>query len=304
MKVGVNLLNFGPGANPTHLLAWAKVIESLGYHSLMICDHVAITPELSQRYPEPFYDPFTTLAWLAGQTERVSLGTTVIVLPYRNPVLMARLGANIDQISGGRFIFGVGVGGNEREFQTLGVPFHQRGAISTEYLDVILTLWTGTKVSYKGRFVSFTDISSPKPLQTPHPPIWVGGSSDAAIKRAVAVGDGWHPIRINKEWLANTGIPKLKQYANDMEKSTPALCPRIRLEITAKALPEESRLMGQGTLTQIRRDLESLERMGAQHVLFDWFTGDVEATRNHETGWRMLAVLAEQALDLGHETLR
>src|SRR5688572_25319740 len=105
MKVGVNILNFGPGANPVDLLRWAQTAESLGYHGIFVSDHVAVTPSVAQRYPEPFFDTFTTLAWLAGQTQRVDLGTTVCVLPYRHPVLTARLTANVDQLSRGRFIF-------------------------------------------------------------------------------------------------------------------------------------------------------------------------------------------------------
>src|SRR5712691_7277216 len=116
LRVGVNILNFGPGARPETLLQWAQVSEALGYHSIMISDHVAITPSVRQRYPEPYWDTFTALAWLAGQTKRVQLGTTVTVLPYRHPVLTARLAANVDQFSGGRFIFGVGVGNAEDEF--------------------------------------------------------------------------------------------------------------------------------------------------------------------------------------------
>ncbi len=304
MKVGVNLLNFGPGVSPSSLRAWAQIVEAMGYHSLMISDHVAITPDLRERYPEPFYDPFSTLAWLAGQTRRVKLGTTVCVLPYRHPVLMARLGANLDQISGGRFIFGVGVGGVEREFQVLGVPFHERGARANEYLKVIIALWTSDRVSYQGRFVSFTDLSGPRPLQSPHPPIWVGGRSEAALRRAVRFGDGWHPNYFTMGWLLDTGIPQIKRLAEEEQRPLPALCPRIRLQITDSPVPEDQRLAGQGTRDQARRDFETLERVGAQHVLLDWFTGNIEATRNHEAGWRMLSVLAEQVLDLNHEARR
>src|SRR5687767_9039486 len=101
MKVGVNILNFGPGAAPDKLLAWAQLSESLGYHSVMISDHIAITPSVRPRYSEPFFDTFMTLSWLAGQTKRVALGTTVCVLPYRHSVLTAREVANIDNFSGG-----------------------------------------------------------------------------------------------------------------------------------------------------------------------------------------------------------
>ncbi len=130
MRVGVNILNFGPGANPEALRDWAQLAEGLNYHSVMMSDHIAITPSVRERYPEPFYDPFATLAWLAGQTARVQLGTTVTVLPYRHPVLTARLVANIDHLSRGRFILGVGVGNPVDEFTALGQPRERRGAVA------------------------------------------------------------------------------------------------------------------------------------------------------------------------------
>src|SRR5258708_20447761 len=107
MRIGVNLLNFGPGVSPDALAGWTQLAETLGYHFVMISDHVAMTPDVVARYPAPFYDPFVTLAWLARLTRRVELGTTVVILPYRHPLLTARLAANVDQLSGRRFILGV-----------------------------------------------------------------------------------------------------------------------------------------------------------------------------------------------------
>src|SRR5262249_20044613 len=104
MRLGVNILNFGPGANPNGLERWARIAEALGYDFAMISDHIAITPDITPQYPAPFYDPFVTLAWLAGLTKRIELGTTVTILPYRHPLQTARMAANIDQLSGGRFI--------------------------------------------------------------------------------------------------------------------------------------------------------------------------------------------------------
>jgi alkanesulfonate monooxygenase SsuD/methylene tetrahydromethanopterin reductase-like flavin-dependent oxidoreductase (luciferase family) len=123
LKVGVNLISFGPGASPESLSRWAAFAENVGYHFVMLGDHVAITPDVQGRYPAPFYDPFTTLGWLAGMTRRVELGFTVIVLPYRHPLETARMAANLDRLSGGRLIFGVGVGWARQEFEVLGLPF-------------------------------------------------------------------------------------------------------------------------------------------------------------------------------------
>jgi probable F420-dependent oxidoreductase len=139
-------------------------------------------------YPPPFYEQFTTLAWLAGITERIELGTTVTVLPYRNPVLTARMAATIDQISGGQFILGVGVGWSKQEYAAIGVPFERRGAITDEYLAAIRELWTTEVAAYNGEFVSFGNIyTAPSPARRPHLPIWVGGTSTrgAAPRRCV-----------------------------------------------------------------------------------------------------------------------
>ena len=174
MKFGVNLINFGPGARPDSLTQWAMLAETLGYHFLMTSDHLAITPDVQERYPAPFYEPFTTLGWLAGVTRRLEIGTTVIVLPYRNPLEVARMAANVDQLSGGRLLFGVGVGWAEQEFAVLDVPFHRRGALTDEYLAAIKTLWTHDVASFAGRHVTFQDVhTAPRPVRTPHPPIWV-----------------------------------------------------------------------------------------------------------------------------------
>jgi probable F420-dependent oxidoreductase len=305
MKIGVNLLNFGPGVSPESLARWATLAEALGYHFVMISDHVAVTADVHARYPAPIYDPFTTLGWLAGITRRVELGTTVIVLPYRHPLETARMAANVDRLSGGRLIFGVGVGWARQEFEALGVPFARRGAITDDYLAAIKTLWTQDVATHEGRFVSFKDVrTGPRPLRSPHPPIWVGGGSDAALRRAVRHGDAWHPIRSRIGWLRDEGVPRLSAIAEREGKPVPALCPRIRLRLTEHPLPEDKRIAGEGTLDQVRRDLAALESLGARYVLLDTYTDDPEATRNHEAAWLMHITLAEQALDLGREALR
>src|SRR6058998_760215 len=127
MKFGINILNFGPGATPENLKRWAQFAESSGFHALLISDHVAVTPDVAAQYPAPFYDPFTCLAWIAGFTSCIEIGTTVAILPYRHPLQMARVVASLDQLSGGRFIFGVGVGWAKQEFDALGIPFNRRG---------------------------------------------------------------------------------------------------------------------------------------------------------------------------------
>ncbi|MCI0867501.1 MAG: TIGR03619 family F420-dependent LLM class oxidoreductase, partial [Chloroflexi bacterium] len=201
MKVGVNLINFGPGVNPEYLKRWVQLSENLGYHLIMTSDHIGITPDVQSRYPAPFYEPISLLGWLAGTTTEIEIGTTVMIVPYRNVLEIARSCANIDQLSGGRFILGVGIGWAQQEFQALGVSFKSRGAITNEYLEAIKLLWTQDVASYQGKFVSFENVhTEPRPARSPHPPIWVGGPSDAAMRRTVLYGDAWHPIRIRMDW--------------------------------------------------------------------------------------------------------
>ena len=305
MKVGVNLINFGPGASAESFRRTVEISDTLGYHFVMTSDHIAVTPDVSDRYPAPFYEPLSTLGWLAGITTRMEIGSTVIIVPYRHPLETAKACANIDQLSGGRFIFGVGVGWAEGEFDVLGMPFNRRGAMTDEFLEAIKVLWTQDKATFEGKYVSFRDINTaPRPVQQPHPPIWVGGPSAAAMRRAVLHGSAWHPIRITVDHLKNTDYPLLKRIADEEGKPVPDLCPRIRLRITDSPLSDIERLAGEGTIDQIRRDLEELKAFGCPYVLLDSFYGDVEATRNHETTWRMLTTVAEQALDLAKETVK
>ncbi len=303
MKVGVNLLNFGPGATPENFSLWAKTAEGLGYHFLGVSDHVALTRDVSAQYPAPFYDPFTLLAWLSGLTTRIELATTVAILPYRSALQLARVGANIDRLSGGRFILGVGVGWAREEFEVLGVPFEKRGAVADEVLEALLELWTKDEASYRGRFVHFENVQTgPRPVREPHPPIWVGGGSDAALKRAARFGDAWHPIRVRVPWLEKKAA-ELLSTAEAMGRPQPRLCPRILLRLT-EAPEGEARRAGEGTLEQVRQDFADLERLGCAHVLLDFFTGDVEATRDSAPYFRWMETLAERVLDLPRETLR
>ena len=305
MKVGVNLINFGPGASPDSIKRWAQLTESLGYHLLMTSDHIGITPDVQDRYPAPFYEPVSTLAWLAGITSTIEIGTTVLIVPYRSALEIAKSFANIDQFSGGRVILGVGIGWAQEEFAGLGVDYKRRGAITNEYLEAIKLLWTQDRASYEGRYVSFKDVdTAPRPFRSPHIPIWVGGPSDAALRRAVRYGDAWHPIRMRMDWLKNTGIPRLNEIAQEEKLPVPALCPRVKLHVTGSPMPEGERVVGEGTLDQIHRDMAELEALGCDYVMLDTYLDDPEALRHPEDSWRVYAEMAEKVLDLGNQTVR
>ncbi|MFC0505198.1 LLM class flavin-dependent oxidoreductase [Micromonospora costi] len=255
MQLGVNVPNFGPGTDPGVLREWGRIVEGLGFDLLMLSDHVAVTPDVAQRYPEPFYEPFTTLSWLAGVTTRLRLGTTVLVLPYRHPLLVARMATNLQQLSDGRFVLGVGVGWARQEFDALGVPFTERGRLTDDYLSTL--------------------------RETISVPIWVGGNSDAAIRRAVRFGDAWHPLRVTLPWLR----------AAVAKHALPALTPRIALRLTAP-VDDPGRLAGVGTIEQVLDDLDQLEQLGAEAVVLDPYHGDPEDTRRPDIAWQALTALA------------
>ena len=305
MKVGVNLINFGPGVSPASLKSWATLSEALGYHIIMTSDHIAITPDVQSRYPAPFYEPLSLLGWLAGVTTKIEIGTTVIIVPYRNPLELAKATANVDQLSDGRFILGVGIGWAQEEFHVLNAAYKSRGAVTNEYLAAVKLLWTQDMASYNGKFISFDDVhTAPRPIQTPHPPIWVGGPSDAAMRRTVRYGNAWHPIRIQMDWFKNTGIPRLKEISDEEAKSVPELCPRIRLRLTDSPVTGSDRVVGEGDIDQVHRDLAELENLGCSYVILDTYADDLEAIKNNEISWRMLTTLAEKVLDLSNQTVR
>jgi probable F420-dependent oxidoreductase len=271
MRLGVNILNFGPGATANNLGRWARMVEALGYHFVMISDHLVVTPDVDSQYPAPFFDPFIALAWVAGVTSKVEIGTTVAILPYRHPLHTARMAADIDQLSDGRFILGAGVGWAKQEFGVLGVDFARRGALTNEYLEAIKQFWTCDVVSYRGVDV----YTAPRPVRSPHPPIWVGGSSEAAMRRAVRYGDGWHPIRFGMNWLRDEALPTLCRIAEEEKLPVPALCPRLKLD----------------SVDQAQRDVAALEKLGATHVLLDTYTGNPQDTATPERDWAKLAAL-------------
>ena len=272
MKIGVNVPNFGPGTNPGVLRAWAQTVEGLGYDLLMVSDHVAITPDVAGQYPAPFYEPFTTLSWLAGITQRVRLGTTVLVVPYRHPLLTARMAANLDALSGGRFVLGAGIGWAKQEYDALGVPFERRGKLTTEYLRTIRAAWADHDDYRAG------------PI-----PLWLGGHSDAGLRRALELGDAWHPLRLTMAGFRET-LGRLEKLAGD--RPVPAFAPRILLRLTTAPVDGPERPAGHGTLEQVLDDLAQLRALGADTVVLDPFDSDPAETLHPEVAWRDLAAVA------------
>ncbi|MBB4962476.1 LLM class flavin-dependent oxidoreductase [Micromonospora polyrhachis] len=274
MQIGVNVPNFAPGTDPDVLRRWAQTVEGLGFDLLMVSDHIAVTPDVAEKYPAPFYEPFTTLSWLAGVTQRVRLGTTVLIVPYRHPLLTARMAANLNRLSAGRLVLGVGVGWARQEFEALGVPFRRRGALTDEYLHTMRDAWRNTD-----------------DYDTAAIPIWVGGNSEAGMRRAVLLGDAWHPLRVNTGWLADAA-GRLKATADELGRPVPALTPRIKLRETREAITAPDRLAGVGTIEQIISDIDQMRLLGAETVVLDPFNDDLTEIRQPERAWRTLAAVA------------
>ncbi|MGZ3145845.1 LLM class flavin-dependent oxidoreductase [Lentzea chajnantorensis] len=273
MLIGVNVPNFGPGTSPAVLRDWARTVEGLGFDLLMVSDHVAVTPDVAEQYPAPFYEPFTTLSWLAGVTERITLGTTVLIAPYRHPLLVARMAANLADLSGGRLVLGVGIGWARQEFAALGVEFGRRGELTDELITAVRTAWEDD--GYRAG----------------HIPIWVGGHSDGALRRVVRLGDAWHPLRQTPDGWQES-LARLKKTAAEQDRPVPGLAPRVLLRLTDD--PPAERRLGEGTVEQVVADLERLRADGAHAVVLDPFIGDPEETRRPEAAWHALAAVRKE----------
>jgi probable F420-dependent oxidoreductase len=204
MKLGLFGINFGACADPIVALRVARAAEAAGFESVWTGEHVVLPDPQAPPSPAPpetpMVDPAVALAFLAAGTQRLRLGTGIIILPQRNPLVLAKELASVDVVSNGRLLFGLGAGYLRAEFDALGVSFEQKGARTSEAIEVIRTLWTQEKPAFQGRFWSFSGIQAlPRPVQKPHPPIIVGGHSPGAFRRAVAQGDGWYGFALDLE---------------------------------------------------------------------------------------------------------
>ncbi len=214
MKFGFALSGRGPLAEPDALSAIARKGDELGFEWLLTGDHIVVPNSIDSTYPYTEGGEFpgsssgmameqlTVLSFLAGQTQRIRLVTSVMIVPHRNPLVAAKALSTLDVLSKGRVIVGIGAGWMREEFEALGLPaFEERGAVTDEYVRAFIELWTSENPTFDGKYLSFSDITFlPKPVQKPHPPIWVGGESRAAIRRAGQVGSGWYPIGSNPQF--------------------------------------------------------------------------------------------------------
>jgi probable F420-dependent oxidoreductase len=193
--IGITLPNYRGTASPANILETAERADRLGFHSVWVADHITIPREYGPAMGSTLYETHTTLSVVAGRTTRVKLGCSVMPTPYRHPLLQAKSLATLDQLSGGRVIYGGAAGYMHDEFHALGLDFRQRAAMTDEYLQVLKLAWTEPFINFHGEFVDCSEMTSdPKPVQTPHPPIWLGGDSDGAFRRIARFADGWHGL--------------------------------------------------------------------------------------------------------------
>ena len=292
MKYGFTLPGRGPLATPERLGAIARKGEELGYDALYTGDHILVPRNIASPYPYTESGEFpgspsgesmeqlTLLAFLAGQTARIRLVASVIIVPHRNPLVAAKALATLDVLSGGRLVVGVGVGWMREEFEALGLPpFEERGAVTDEYIRAYKELWTSDDPTFQGKYVSFDNISFlPKPVQKPHPPIWVGGESRPALRRTAELADGWYPLGSNPTYPMGTpqqlkaGLERLASYARSFNRD-PA-----EIEIIYRT--HEFRLGGGGAAgdrqpfvgdaDQIAADIRTYQEMGVGALVFDF----------------------------------
>ena len=234
MQIGYFGLNMGGFAEPDAMTRLLKTAEGLGFESIWTGEHVVLIDPQQPPSPvppqSPFLDTIASLAFAAAQTERIKLGSGIILLAQRNPVVLAKELAGIDVLSKGRLLFGVGVGYVSGEFEALGIPFAERGARTSEHIEAIRTLWTHEEPAFQGRFTSFSGIQSrPRPVQRPHPPILVGGMSEAALRRAVQQGNGWYGFFQDLEATGRC-LRGLAEAAKQVER--PAELGRLEISIT------------------------------------------------------------------------
>jgi probable F420-dependent oxidoreductase len=278
MHFGISLPQFGKFASADSLLRMATAAEDFGWDSVWGADHVVIPTKYAERFDGTFYDLFTTLGFIAAATKRVQIGTSVIVLPYRHPVVLAKQIATLDVLSGGRTIIGVAAGWMREEFDILGIPYERRGQRSDECLRALKAVWTSPVPDFAGEWYRFADfICAPQPLQRPHPPLWIGGTDQRTLQRVVEFGDGWQPISSARIGLSieefAERITSLRRLAEQMRRDPATITLSFNLPLAFDMHPGP---LGQyltciGSSDEIVRRLEHCARLGVTHLIFSCF---------------------------------
>jgi probable F420-dependent oxidoreductase len=288
MRYGFYLPTRGPTATRDGILALAREGERLGLHSAMIADHIVFPVESRSTYPYTLdgrhpgagdaLETFSILGVVAGATERLRLVTSVLVLPYRNPVLTAKMAASLDVLSSGRLTLGVGAGWLQEEFAALQSPdFAARSAVTDEWIAMLKQLWSQSPASFDGRFYRYSEIRcEPFPTQKPHPPIWIGGHSRAALRRTARHGDGWHPVGA----VAASPLPphEIRAHLDTLKRLTEAegrdfsaltISYKAPLYDTGIPGPDGSRRAFSGKAEEVAQDIRTFAAIGVDELIFD-----------------------------------
>lgn len=286
MQFGMCIPHYGKPIDIPKILDTVRRAEALGFDSVWVTDHILVPQTLEIIYRDHMLDPLAVLNYVAAITTRIKIGTSVIILPYRNPIVVAKMLATTDQLSGGRLIFGAAVGWMEPEFAALRAPFDDRGTFSDECLRLIKTLWTQEKVSFEGRYFTFADMqASPRPVQHPHPPIWIGGNSPRARRRVAEFGDGWHATAMPFDELKAGIADTRRKWAQRGRTGEPVFSMRIPCAIegvSQDVLHYQPRRPGRDQLTggiaSIVERLGTYQELGIQHLVLEMSTQSHEAT--------------------------
>jgi probable F420-dependent oxidoreductase len=302
MDYGFSIPTRGPLATRENIVALARRGEELGFAYIAIPDHIVIPRSIASPYP---YNPerkmvgaadgdcleqLVLMSYLAATTSRIRLLTSVMVVPHRNPMFTAKALATIDVLSQGRVTVGCGAGWMEEEFRAIGVPpFAERGKVTDEYLRIFKTLWTEDDPRFAGRYAQFQDISFlPKPAQKPHPPLWIGGESPAALRRVVALGDAWYPIGSNPQFPLNTvarysqALSRLREEAANAKRDPGSIdlayWAAWYKEERTSTLEDGQREAFTGSDALVAQDILAFRSLGVRHLLFNFVRPTLEAS--------------------------
>ena len=281
MKLGFALPNIGPVSTVDAVSKVAQRAEALGYDSLWTIERLLWPVKPQSPYPatpdgslpEPYkhsLDPLETLSFAAAHTKKIALGTSVLDIPYHNPLMLARRLTTLDHLSNGRVRLGLGLGWSKDEMDAMGADIKKRGAMADEFLQVLKAIWTTNPVEFHGKFYQIPkSYIGPKPVQKPHPPIYMAAFAPAALKRLATQADGWNPVAIPVDGMAQmfAGIKQMAKEAG-RDPASLALVVRAHVDISAKPLGKE-RMIFAGTLDQIKEDVAACRNIGAHQLFFD-----------------------------------
>ena len=281
MKIGFALPNVGPVSNVEAVSKVAQRAEALGYDSLWTIERLLWPIKPQSPYPatadgslpeqyKQVLDPLEALTYAAALTKRIALGTSVLDIPYHNPVMLARRLTTLDQLSNGRLRLGLGLGWSKDEMDAVGSDIKKRGAIADEFIQALKAIWTTNPVEFHGKFYQIPkSYIGPKPVQKPHPPIYMAAFAPAAMKRLATAADGWNPVGIPVDAMAQM-FSGLKQMAKEAGRDPGSLQLIVRTHVDLRDKPLGiDRAIFSGTLEQVKEDLEACRKIGAHQLFFD-----------------------------------